>query len=181
MHAFLLKQLKKDFSFNNEFDFNVLKEKENIESNFLNNKGIIQKLVINNNIIGYFVAIKINCNNLIEKYGNINNTNNFVFTYFQPSKNKISKQLIRAYSKRYAYIKGQRILNKIYSNNMNINNLKNNTFKTFFEKYFNNFEKDILKYVNCDYIINNVVNQSEEFDERLKRYYKNEVVLTFTN
>ena len=38
-------------------DFSILKEKENIETEFLNKFGIIQKITYKNNIIGYFVAI----------------------------------------------------------------------------------------------------------------------------
>jgi hypothetical protein len=93
---------------------------------------------------------------------------------YSPINPKFNNNIFKLLCKRYAYTKGKRFLNDIFisKNFTKLNDSKNNNIFNYFKSYFlNNIEKD--------YINNNVLNISEKFVDRLKRYYKDKVILTY--
>lgn len=133
------------------YDYSIIKNENAINLAFSNNNGIYQKLYINNKLYGYFAAINID--------------DSYVFTYFQPLIKNISTKNIKLFLKHFCLTKIKRIKN-------NLSNLSNTSF-------FDYFSEKILKNNKNNYINKCILDQALEFDNRLQRYYKNKVVLTY--
>lgn len=174
MQTSWLNDFLEDFNYLKPIEYSIIKDKDLINNTFNTNKGIIQKVVVDNKVIGYLFAVNINVKDLSLKYGNIENINDYIFSGYFPINYKSNINIFKLLCKRYAYTKGKRFLQDIFiSKNLNaLNNAKNNNIFTYFKDYFlNNIEKD--------YFNNNVLNISEQFVDRLKRYYKDKVILTY--
>ena len=149
-------------------DFSILKEKENIETEFLNKFGIIQKITYKNNIIGYFVACKLDKNTLKDIKQSLDT--NIIFGTFIPKDSKYSASHIKFFAKKAIYSIGIRTIKKI------VKNVKIDDYTSFYAKI--NAEMSNLFFITQDNdYINNIVERSRAFDERLARYYKNEKML----
>jgi len=175
MQTSWLNDFLEDFNYSKPIEYSIIKDKNLIDNTFNTNKGIIQKVVIDNKVIGYLFAVNINVEDLIFKHGNLENIKDYVFTGYFPINPKFNNNnIFKLLCKRYAYTKGKRFLNDIFisKNFTKLNDSKNNNIFNYFKSYFlNNIEKD--------YINNNVLNISEKFVDRLTRYYKDKVILTY--
>lgn len=149
--------------------YSLFKKQNLINMDFDSHKGIIQKVVINNNVLGYFIACKIEKDNLI-KIKNSFNTNLIIATFI-PKDRYYTHTHIKLYAKSMIYNLGLRTIKKLVKNNINFVN-----FSSCFEKINDDLSRLFFINQDNDYI-NNIVNQAKEFDNRLARYYKNEKVL----
>jgi hypothetical protein len=176
MQTSWLNDFLEDFNYSSPVEYSIVKDKDLINNIFINNKGIFQKVVIDNKVIGYLYAVIINVEDLNEKYGNLDNNNEYVFTGYFPINIHIKNSIFKLLCKRFAYTKGKRVLSNIFKHkNINVlNDMKNVNIFEYFKKYF-------LYNIEKDYINNNVLNVSNTFIDRLKRYYKNKVILTYKN
>lgn len=156
-------------SLNHPIDFSLLKNKKDIESAFSEKAGIIQKIVYDNAVIGYFVACKLDRNSLMKIKENIDT--NLVFATFIPQDKKYSHEHIKLYAKNMIYNTGLRYIKKLVKQNTN-----NNDYISFESKINNNLSNLFFITQDNNYI-NNIVKHSKAFDDRLTRYYKNEKIL----
>lgn len=149
-------------------DFSILKEKENIEADFLSKFGIIQKITYENKVIGYFVACKLDKESLKDIKESLNT--DIVFGTFIPQDSKYSITHVKYFAKKVAYTIGLRTIKKI------VKNAKITDYVSFYAKI--NAEMSNLFFITQDNdYINNIVERAKAFDNRLARYYKNEKML----
>lgn len=176
MQTSWLNDFLEDFNYSSPIKYSIIKDAELINNTFDKNKGILQKVVIDNKVIGYLYAVIINVEDLNKKFGNLENINEYVFASYFPINNKAKNNIFKLLCKRFAYTKGKRILTNIIKNkNINkLNDMKNDNIFNYFTKYF-------LNNIEIDYINNNVLKISECFVDRLTRYYKNKVIITYKN
>jgi len=149
--------------------YSLFKNQNKINDDFNSHKGIIQKVVVNGNVLGYFVACKID-QEVLNEIKNTFNMNLIVSTFI-PKDIYYTHSHIKLYAKSSIYNIGVRTIKRLVKNNINFIN-----YSSFFEKINNDLSQLFFINQDNDYI-NNIVNQAKAFDERLARYYKNEKVL----
>ena len=151
-------------------DFGILKHKDQIESDFLKHYGIIQKLVYKNTIIGFFVACKINKED-IQKFKENFSSNIIVGTYIPRDFWYINK-LVNLYAKNSIYNSGLRRIKHLLKAEKEIK------FNSFNSIIIENLSNNILSNQKTNYI-NIIRDRAKAFDNRLARYYKNEKFFIF--
>lgn len=152
-------------------NYNLYKKKDLIEHDFIRDYGILQKVVYNNAVIGYFVACRIDKEVLMEINPIIDV--NLVVGTFVPKDDRYPHELIKLHAKSFIYNSGIHLIKKIAGFEINYNDCT-----SFYAKFSHDLFNTILIRLDNDYI-NNIMNQAKAFDNRLARYYKNEKVLVF--
>ena len=152
-------------------NYNLYKKKDLLEHDFIRDYGILQKVVYNNAVIGYFVACRIDKEVLMEINPIIDV--NLVVGTFVPKDDRYPHELIKLHAKSFIYNSGIHLIKKIAGFEINYNDCT-----SFYAKFSHDLFNTILIRLDNDYI-NNIMNQAKAFDNRLARYYKNEKVLVF--